>query len=359
MVWRQAFELGGVNRLLPMEGIRGLAVILVFLQHYSVQFLEKAELGAAARWFALSFRQFGNMGVELFFVLSGYLIYGLLLRRRPRFLPFMARRAERLYPAFLVACVIGAALDIVRPQPKIPAGWADALLYLGANLAFLPGLFPIEPLFAVNWSLSYEWWFYVSCTLLVLAGFGGLARIWRMVGIALLGAILLALGAEDIAHVPMRGLPLLAGMLLAELSLAGRSRVPSVIGLAGLAVAYAGFSLLAWPAWAKTLLVTLCFTAFCAAALQPDSLVGRLFSWRWLRWLGNMSYSFYLVHGFAVVIAVEILARVLGRAALGVAFWILLAPVFTMAALAGGLLFLAVEKPWSLSGSRVVVRLPA
>lgn len=318
MLKAQSFELGGANRLLPMEGLRGLAVGLVFLQHYCTQFLDKAELSGATAWFAARFRLFGNLGVELFFVLSGFLIYGLLLRRRPRFLGFMARRAERLYPAFLAAFTIGVTLDLVRPHPKIPPGMVDAAVYLGANLAFLPGLFRIEPLFAVNWSLSYEWWFYVSCTLLVLAGFGALARPARIAGIILLGGVLLGLSAAGMAQVPVRGLPLLAGMLLAEFSAKGPVQVPASVGLGAFVVAFVVFSAVSWPGWSMALLIAVCFTTLCAASFRPDGLAAAMFSWRWLRWFGNMSYSYYLVHGFVVVIMVELAARVLGRATLGV-----------------------------------------
>ena len=120
------------------------------------------EPDASLRKLLSSFRQFRR---RTLFVLSGYLIYSILLRRRPSFLAFMARRAQRLYPASLVTLGIGAAIDFLRPVPKIHAG-VDALSYLAANFAFLPGRFPIEPLFAVNWSLSYEWWFYTSATVL-------------------------------------------------------------------------------------------------------------------------------------------------------------------------------------------------
>jgi exopolysaccharide production protein ExoZ len=152
----QLFEIDRTGRSQAMEGLRGVAVGLVFLQHYCMQFLDYGHLSGPTEAFAQTFRHFGNYGVELFFVLSGYLIYGILLRRRPTFIRFMVRRAQRLYPAFAVALAIGAAIDFLRPTPKIPAGF-DALRYLAANAVFLPGLFPIEPLFAVNWSLSYEW----------------------------------------------------------------------------------------------------------------------------------------------------------------------------------------------------------
>src|SRR5689334_17761984 len=78
----QLFEIGGSNRSLPMEGLRGIAVFLVFLQHYSTQFLTYAQLSGVTLDIAQIWHRSGNYGVELFFVLSGFLIYGILLKRR-------------------------------------------------------------------------------------------------------------------------------------------------------------------------------------------------------------------------------------------------------------------------------------
>src|SRR3954447_11434148 len=114
------FEIGGTGRLLPMEGIRGVAVGLVFMQHYCAQFSAYNHNSGLTQAIIRTFEVFGNFGVELFFVLSGFLIYSMVLRKRPSIIPFMTRRAQRLYPAFVVALLIGAAIDPFRPAPKIP-----------------------------------------------------------------------------------------------------------------------------------------------------------------------------------------------------------------------------------------------
>ena len=72
-----------------MEGLRGIAVTLVFLQHYTVQSLLIGLSPGPTFAVATAFRQYGNLGVELFFVLSGYLIYGTLVRKPPTFIGFM------------------------------------------------------------------------------------------------------------------------------------------------------------------------------------------------------------------------------------------------------------------------------
>src|SRR5690242_8704966 len=95
------YELSGSNgRLRPMEGLRGLAVLMVFFVHLDALF------GVYARHSTLLSRPLhflgivGNAGVDLFFVLSGYLIYGALMRHTVGFIDFLRRRAERIYPTF-------------------------------------------------------------------------------------------------------------------------------------------------------------------------------------------------------------------------------------------------------------------
>lgn len=355
--WRpdNLFELGGGDRLLAMEGLRGVAVGLVFLQHYCVSFINLTELEGLSFLFAVSFRRFGNYGVELFFVLSGFLIYGLLLRRRSAFFDFMRRRAERLYPAFLVALTIGIILDPMRPVPKIPDALPEAAFYLGANLAFLPGLLPIEPLFAVNWSLSYEWWFYTVCTLVV--GSFGITRLSpsiRVAGILAVGLTLITANAAGLAHVPIRGLCLLSGMLLAEAHAARINRVSSGLALMAFALTFGILIGVSVPAWQSALILAITFFLVASAAFREGSVAARILSLKPLRWLGNISYSFYLMHGFVVICLSHMVINREGLLAPTTLFWIGLMPTFAACVAVSATLFLLVEKPFSLQHSRSI-----
>ena len=64
-----------------------------------------------------------------------------------------------------------------------------------------------------------------------------------------------------------------------------------------------------------------------------------------------MSYSYYLVHGFAVIICVRGIINLVGAEASNVMFWLLLLPIFAVSVCAGGILFLCVEKPYSFRES--------
>jgi peptidoglycan/LPS O-acetylase OafA/YrhL len=88
-------------------------------------------------------------------------------------------------------------------------------------------------------------------------------------------------------------------------------------------------------------------------AIAEDGILSRIFSFAPLRWLGNMSYSFYLFHGLPMHVVAIALARPrvsgLPYSLLLAVIWILLPVVFAVTAAASTALFLAVEKPLSLS----------
>src|SRR5262249_54417342 len=130
-----------------MEGMRGLAVMLVFLVHYVMLSMPWIASGSITSTIALSAFNVGNAGVDLFFVLSGYLIYRMLITKTTPFAEYMIRRVRRIYPAFLAVLALYLALAIWFPgQRTLPQGWRPLLVYLGQNILLLPGIFSIQPI---------------------------------------------------------------------------------------------------------------------------------------------------------------------------------------------------------------------
>ena len=346
---RDTFELQDPQhaRLLPMEGLRGVAVTLVFLQHYTVQAQQIGLPPGFTAWFAAAFRSYGNLGVELFFVLSGYLIYGSLVRSRPPFLAFMARRYQRIYPAFLVVFLLALPIAYASPSAsKVPEGAWPAAVYFAANLSLVAGLVPMPRVVDVAWSLSYEMFFYVATAALVLGLGLGLASARVRIGVILaMGTAFIGLALAGVPWLPIRMLPFFAGMLLAE-------------GL--------GKSVPAWLAWAAPAAAfslsvshllgdvsgefvhTAAFFLLCAVCFRDAGLISRCMVWAPLRWLGNMSYSYYLVHGFVVRIAMLLLGRLLAHGMPEWLFWAYIPLVFAATLAGSAVLFIAVEKPLSL-----------
>lgn len=215
-----------------------------------------------------------------------------------------------------------------------------------------PGVFHIEPIITVAWSLSYEMLYYVVLPpLLLLFGMRGRSRRWRIgfFGVAAAAIVL----AGSMYGGPMRLAMFIAGILLHE-AIAAKLAVPRT-GMVAILVAaslvfmtapYSGPA--AWAARVSTLFCAFfflcqhCFT-------QPQSWLGRAFSLTPLRWLGNMSYSYYLVHGLALKVLVLVLQALIPQVAHETAFVLGILPLaFVLTLLPSAALFLLVEKPLSL-----------
>jgi peptidoglycan/LPS O-acetylase OafA/YrhL len=156
-----------------IEGLRAVAILLVVAAH------------AKVTWLAGGF-----IGVDVFFVLSGYLITGLLVQeirttRNLRFAMFYARRFKRLLPGLLLmlGCtgVLGLLLTAPSDQPNQAIGAASAAIWLSnfhfafSNLGYFSPSAETN-LFLHTWSLGVEEQFYLIWPLLVLLTFGALGR---------------------------------------------------------------------------------------------------------------------------------------------------------------------------------------
>src|SRR6516164_1060933 len=102
------FEVGDrQDRVASLEGLRGLAILLVFLCHYyDIIWRDLPSQSRAFSKFGLLLVGAGGTGVDLFFVLSGFLIYGAVCSPRFNARRFIVRRAVRIYPAFLAVLLL-------------------------------------------------------------------------------------------------------------------------------------------------------------------------------------------------------------------------------------------------------------
>ena len=348
------FELsrGSASNSRSMEGMRGFAVALVFLVHYctlGAPYVARSSLMPAVA----AIHRIGNFGVDLFFVLSGFLIYRTVVKGTTSYGVFVRRRVRRIYPTFLSVLLIYLLLSVVVPhESKIPLDRGEAALYIAANALLLPGIFPIEPIITVAWSLSYEAAFYLLIPILVsvLMLKHKVPDRRRVLLLAIAGGGFL-MSAQFGG--PVRSLMFVAGMVLYDTydtMHAPRSSLIPVIALVGAAAVTApegtGTMFLAFQS--AVLFVTL--LAFCSVIFRsPDSLIARALCWTPLRWLGNMSYSYYLIHGLIVKAIFLVAHRLI--AANGVneaAFFALIVPTFLTTVLGSSLLFLVIERPFSL-----------
>lgn len=338
-----------------MEGLRGVAVLLVFGVHFSghVELWIRDHFWLdqiAAAWWTI-----GHSGVDLFFVLSGYLIYGSLIEREQTFLPYFRRRLQRIYPTFLAVLALYIVLSIIFPhESKIPSGTIPALRYLAFNALLLPGIIAVDPMITVAWSLSYEVFFYLLIPLAV-AGLGlrGRSRSIRVMLFFGTAAGLASYTALYGGHI--RLVMFLGGMLLFEAIRARPSLAPSSwIALVAVAAALAVQLLPLGGSAGYTLKILTLFIAFpllCATAFaRPGAGIGRGLSFTPLRWLGNMSYSYYLIHGVTLKGFSLLVAPYLPREGVGVPGFMLLMMLGMLATLlTSSVLYVNVERRYSLT----------
>jgi len=155
-----------VKRIPELDGVRGVAALAVLAYHLRPNGCSfgKVNLGWAA--------------VNLFMVLSGYLITAIVLdrRREPSFLrTFYARRGLRIWPIYYLTLLVFVVIDPFLPRPF---GWGNVpyyLVYLQNTLLARPFSVPFNPALDHTWSLAVEEQFYLIWPLLIgLAGSRGL-----------------------------------------------------------------------------------------------------------------------------------------------------------------------------------------
>lgn len=348
------FELyrgGDADNVRAVEGLRGLAVFLVFLVHYVTLItpLMDPTLPAFRRIAAIG--TIGNAGVDLFFVISGYLIHGALIARERPYGAFILRRIRRLYPAYSVVFGVYLILSWIYPaESKIPPGATDGALYLAKNFFLLAGFDRVLPMIAVTWSLTYEMAFYLAIPL-VISGWRLRERSidWRigffLVILATSGLLLAFFGG------PIRMTMFIAGILLHEVMARHRLHAPGgVVGFAALAAGLAGM-LLPVPGPVRTGILFCGLFVLCLSCIaHPRDNLARAFSWTPVRWLGNMSYSFYLIHGLALKACFHLMQPLLAPGHHGMLFFCaMVLPIFAVILAPAVLLYLLVERPFSLS----------
>ena len=339
-----------------MEGARGIAVALVFLVHYFAAFGVWTR-GTASEPIGQFLWTIGNSGVDLFFVLSGYLIYSAVVKPRVDYAHFLRRRLQRIYPTFLVVFAVYLALSFVFPaESKLPASPGRAIAFVVENLLLLPGIFPITAIVTVAWSLSYEFFYYLALPLLAATlRFAQWRPPRRLLFFVLLG---IAFAASWFLFRPFapRLLMFVAGIVVYEEVKRAKDRgsLHPVADWVIFATTVATFPILALVLTLphgdlhRVIVSAIGFGLFVYACFRSRGPVARACSWAPLRWLGNMSYSYYLIHALTINACRLVLLRVAGTSVSPARYWLAMPLVFAATLVTSTLLFALVERPFSL-----------
>jgi peptidoglycan/LPS O-acetylase OafA/YrhL len=312
----------GDRRFRPdIQGLRAVAVLLVVFYHAGLHGLSG-----------------GYVGVDVFFVISGFVITGLLLRERgtsgrTSLIGFYGRRSRRIIPAATVVIIATVVLTYVRvgvvfgAQTATDARWTAVFLanfhFASIGTDYLTAQLPPSPL-QNFWSLAVEEQFYlVYPTLFLLVA--GIRTRWSMqarlsICLAIVTAVSFTLSVVQTASSPTvayfspftRAWELAIGALIA-VSTKWLLAIPKGIaasltwvGLAAIAYGAVAFnSATAYPGYLVAIPVVGAALVISGGTRNPRFAAESVFARGPLQWIGKLSYSIYLWHWPLLVIAAD------------------------------------------------------
>ena len=338
----------------PLTGIRALAALLVLGLHTDQNVPASATV-------VLPFLARGYLGVDLFFVLSGFIIThvyctSLAPPNRNAVRIFLWHRFIRLYPVHVAVLAVLVALVYLARANHValnnPQAWRGADILWQLALLHAWGVTPIAGWNAPSWSISAEWFAYLSFPLLAPALMLVRERLTALViAIAALAATAAAFSIADWSLNTWVGAPALTrvfGEFLCGAALCravALSRGPprpggDLLGTAAFLLFLVGAST-GLPDFGLVALLALTILG----AATAETAWARLLGCRPIVWLGEISYSIYMVH-FPVLLVIRRVWERMGfsqwtTSARALAFALTIGLVIAIAAM----LFYAVERP--------------
>ncbi|MCL2777904.1 MAG: acyltransferase [Polyangiaceae bacterium] len=319
-----------------LDGFRGIAILVVMLFHFSWAFGE----GTKATYFIKHVFWAGWFGVDLFFVLSGYLISrGLLVESKhtvgQRMRNFWFRRVLRIFPLYYAAIIVGTILCLAT-SARIPE-WPYWVYAQNYSLAFDPDP---ERWTSHLWSLAIEEQFYLVWPALLLV-IPKRAHVGTILSLVVIGVVLRVgivitpqiWGGDPLtaAKLAYRALPTrMDGLLLGALVAVVMTTPDSVLlrtwrKYRRFVLAVSALALLTLIAWTGGLqfydrrvivfgygLLAVFFATVVLTTVDGalPTYVARVFDGRWLGAIGRVSYGMYVIHWPLVAFGIPYFKRI-------------------------------------------------
>lgn len=301
------------SRNFTLDILRGLAISLVLIRHFPTKVT--ADEPVTYQLF-----QMGWAGVDLFFVLSGFLIAGLLFSELGRtgtlrIKRFLLRRGLKIWPSYFVL-YLGWVL--VRGGAELARGNQFDFVGMWPNFVFVQNYADVAIRWPHSWSLAIEEHFYLCLPFLLLFLARSKRRAqWTPVVLCALILGILGLRLLNTSHdwadyyypTHLRADSLLFGVLLAWMVQTHRNWVESLVARGWPLLVVGGVTAMTFPVlfpleapgqrfaftWVFSFLA-IGFTGMVAIAAMRPTLGQRIAPLRWVAWLGVNSYGVYLAH---------------------------------------------------------------
>lgn len=276
--------------LVNIQALRALAALMVVVHH----------LGDMVEAVGIPRRhlEFGALGVDLFFVISGFIMVFTTDRAPTTGGRFMLNRIARIVPLYWLMTLLVFAVALA--MPSLLRSTVASPLDLLRSLAFIPYMRAdgqMMPVLFLGWSLNYEMFFYAVFAVALAVGRGRHVALSVLVIVALvaLGWMVHLSGSTLGFYTNTKMIEFAAGMLLAR----ALPHLPGNRAVAALALAVGCLWLMATPWLFTRSVATLNAAGACTlivAAVLCAERAGLVLGGRGLVLLGDASYSLYLVH---------------------------------------------------------------
>lgn len=289
-----------------LDYLRLLAALAVVFHHWVFNGIVNGKISSLDELSpAASVARYGYLGVTLFFLISGFVIYGSVEGKAPD--AFAVGRAVRLYPAFWAGVCLTTLVGVLWGEGRFDVSPVQFV----ANLTMVPAALGQPLVDGVYWTLAYELVFYVAIFLVIAAGLGaGLHRLLPMWAIAMLFVTLVSPSLGDQPFLGNYYSYFAAGAIISTFRRHGVTRL-SALGLASAcyvsldqAVGHAdAFERKSGYAFSPVVVV-IATLAFYGAVLVVSSDRARRVTLPMAALTGALTYPVYLLHahiGYVVI----------------------------------------------------------
>lgn len=303
------------TRLPVLDGLRGLAILFVLIWHF-IPCLIKPGIGFGAWAHTINrFLGFTYTGVDLFFVLSGYLIFRLFIKNgvsKTYLWGFYLRRLCRIVPLYFLLLVLFGAFRKLVPEPQNFSWLLNTPMPLWSYVTFLQNWVMGSRGFGahwlgITWSLSVEEQFYLLAPFLFVLWlkFRSSIVMWFIIFLVVVLRSSESFGFHGFVNTFLRLDSFLLGGVVCVLEGSDQKNrfffiVPYFFMGTCLLILVKLFipSFSLWGYWDNNLFFGLFYSSLLACILKPSGFLfmKRCFSTLTLRWLGGISYGLYLFH---------------------------------------------------------------